>query len=313
VAHVPNPEYLCAGAEKALFGPQAPAILVPQWRPATDCEGGQEEVELPEARASLSRHDEALLFRRYNFARYHLADLMDKQARRFASSRVPEILAWYARVLENRSALTQANMALVVAMARRTRIHSVDFDELVSEGNMALLRAVDAFDFSRGFKFSTYACFAILKAFSRLATQAGTYHERFPTIAEPEMDRSDELGRRHADQRESAVEDLRRVLTFNRAGLTNVERTVVGTRFAVVGHDRVHTLREVSGLLRLSAERVRQVQNGALVKLRRALAVTFSPEMASPVKTVGAFRGLPTIIPGRLGPGVSAAAGCGIQ
>lgn len=311
VAHVPNPEYLRPGTENALFGPQAPAILVPKWRPLRDCEHGQEEVGLPEAGPTLSRHDEALLFRRYNFARYRLANLMDKQTRRFASGRVPEIMAWYGRVLENRSVLTQANMALVVAMARRTRAHSVEFDELVSEGNMALLRAVDKFDFSRGFKFSTYACFAILKAFSRLASKAGTYQERFPTACEPERDRSDELGRRHADQRELALEDLRRVLVLNRAGLTTVEQTVLGARFAVVGHDRVHTLKEVSGIVRLSGERVRQVQNGALTKLRRALTVAFSPATEISAKPIGEFDGLMTIISGRLGLGVPAAAGRG--
>jgi RNA polymerase primary sigma factor len=311
VAHVPHSEYLCPGTEETLFGPEAPAISVPQWRPPRDCEHGQEGAELPEVRPSLSRHDEALLFRRYNFARYHLANLMDKQARRFARGRVPEILAWYGRVLENRAALTEANMPLVVAMARRTRTHSVEFDELVSEGNMALLRAVDKFDFSRGFKFSTYACSAILKAFSRLASKAGTYHERFPATSEPERDRSDELGQRHVDQRELALEDLRRVLILNRAGLTNIEQTVLGARFAIVDRDRVHTLKEVSGLVRLSGERVRQVQNGALAKLRRALTVTFSPATESPAKTIGAFEGLTTFIPGRLGPGVLAAAGRG--
>ena len=49
------------------------------------------------------------------------------------------------------------------------RLGDVDFAEVVSEGNMALIRAVDKFNVERGFKFSTYACRAILKAFSRTA------------------------------------------------------------------------------------------------------------------------------------------------
>ena len=271
VDYVPHPEYLCPGTEKQLFGPEGPTIPVPQWRPSLEFQDGQDEVELPQDRPNLSRQDEALLFRRYNCARYHMANLMEKQRRRFDRGRVPQILAWYRRVLENRAALTHANMALVVAMAKRTKTNSVEFGELVSEGNMALLRAVDKFDFSRGFKFSTYACSAILKAFSRLATQAGTYHQRFPTNSEPEREPSDELERRHADQRELALEDLRRVLLRNRAGLTDVEQTVLGARFGVVGHGRVQTLHEVSGLVRLSRERVRQVQRGALTKLRLAM------------------------------------------
>jgi RNA polymerase sigma factor (sigma-70 family) len=311
VDHVPHPEYLCPAAEKQLFGPDAPTIPVPQWRPSLDFQDAQEEVELPElpqAKRQLSRQDEALLFRRYNCARYHLAGLMEKQTRRFARARVHKILAWYRRALENRSALTQANMALVVAMARRTRANTVEFGELVSEGNMALLRAVDKFDFSRGFKFSTYACSAILKAFSRVASQAGTYRQRFPVSFEPDMERSDELGRRHADQRDLAIEDIRRELTLNRANLTDVEQTVVGARFAVAGHGRAHTLGEVGEIVRLSRERVRQVQNGALVKLRQALELTRSPVTPESGKTNGAFDNLATI-PGRLGLGVLAAAG----
>jgi DNA-directed RNA polymerase specialized sigma subunit len=49
-------------------------------------------------------------------------------------------------------------------MAKRTRLGDVDFAEIVSEGNMALMRAVDKFNVDKGFKFSTYACRAILKA-----------------------------------------------------------------------------------------------------------------------------------------------------
>jgi hypothetical protein len=105
-----------------------------------------------------------------------------------------------------------------------------------------------------------------------------------------------------------ALEDLQRVLLHNRADLTDVEQTVVGARFAVVGHDRVQTLQEVGGLLKLSKERVRQVQTGALTKVRLALELAASPAMTSPGKTNGAFETPTTTIPGRLAPGVLAAA-----
>ena len=50
-----------------------------------------------------------------------------------------------------------------------------EFAEIVSEGNMALMRAVDKFSVDRGFKFSTYACRAILKAFSRTAMKSSRH------------------------------------------------------------------------------------------------------------------------------------------
>lgn len=277
VEYVPHPDYLCPDTEDELFGLDAPVVQVSRWRPSESFEDGQEESDLLPAGPNLSRQDEALLFRRYNCARFHLAGLMERQTRRFSNSRLPEILLWYRRAQENRSALTQANLALVVAMVKRTRIVSVEFGELVSEGNIALLRAMDKFDFSKGFKFSTYACCAILRAFSRLATKAGTYHQRFPATFEPGMERSDELDRRHVDQSELALENLGRVLKLNRAGLTGVEQTVLDARYAVDGQGRVQTLTEVSETVHLSRERIRQIQNGVLTKLRQALELTFSP------------------------------------
>lgn len=266
---VDHPSFVLETTEEQLFGDKAEEVPVPRWRQYPELDEEQENE--PKARTQLSRKQEALLFTRYNFARYRLMNLMAAQQKRFSGRRVHEILRWCRESLSCRAALTNANMALVVAMAKRTRINSVEFGELVSEGNMALLRAVDKFDIARGFKFSTYACRAILKAFNRLATKTGTYRQHFPTEFDPEMERSDELARRHGDQRELAIEDLQRVLVRNMAELNDVERTVVSARFAVAGHRQVRTLEEVGRLVGLSKERVRQVQNEALAKLRSAL------------------------------------------
>jgi len=264
-----HPSFELPETEDELFGEKAEDVPVPRWRQYPELDEGQEEE--PKARIHLTRKQEILLFLRYNYARYRLGKLLDAQRKRFSAKRVEGLLHWYRQSLICRAALTNANMALVVAMAKRTRINSVEFGELVSEGNMALLRAADKFDISRGFKFSTYACRAILKAFNRLATKTGTYRQHFPTEFDPEMERSDEMNRRHTDQRELAIEDLQRVLMANLAELSDVERTVVGARFAVAGNRQVRTLEEVGRLVGLSKERVRQVQNEALSKLRAAL------------------------------------------
>src|SRR4029077_4003252 len=91
-----------------------------------------------------------------------------------------EFLEWHRRFEHFREYLVRTNLALVLAMAKRTRLGDVDFAEIVSEGNMALIRAVDKFDIGRGFKFSTYACRAILKAFSRTAQKYSKHRTRFP-------------------------------------------------------------------------------------------------------------------------------------
>lgn len=269
VQYVPHPEYRLVATERRLFGPDAARIAVHQWREFPQIEDPNFHPPRPDR--PMSRGDEAELFMRYNYARYRLAGVMAQQRRRFSRRRVGEVLTWYRRVLANRAALVGANMPLVVAMVRRTRINTVDFAELISEGNMAVMRAVDKFDVTRGFKFSTYACRAIMKAFSRLTAKVSLYRQRFPNEYEPQAERSDEVDRRHQDQRELAIEDLRRVLARNVAELTPVERAVVAARYAVAGHKQAQTLKQVGALVGLSKERVRQVQIVALTKLRAAL------------------------------------------
>merc|ERR1711879_833309 len=102
---------------------------------------------------------------------------------------------WYRKSERIREQIAETNLALVLAMAKRTRMSEVDFSDLVSEGNMALLRAVDKFDVGRGFKFSTYACRAILKAFSRSGMKHTRYRQMFPADFDPKMERSDYMER----------------------------------------------------------------------------------------------------------------------
>ena len=272
VDYVPHPDYRLVRTELELFGPDCEVIRVPEWRQFPELE--EAESGPRKRRPHLSRQEEGLLFMRLNYARYRLAPLVAAQRKRFSAGRVSEMLMWYRRALDSRAVLASANMALVVAMAKRTRINAAEFGDLVSEGNMALLRAIEKFDVSRGFKFSTYGCRAILKSFHRLATKLGTYRQRFPTEYDPSMEASDEVDRRHTDQRELAIEDLQRVLIRNTAKLTAVERAVVGARFAVDGHRQAKTLEQVGKLVGLSKERVRQVQNVALQKLRATLVET---------------------------------------
>ncbi len=66
-----------------------------------------------------------------------------------------------------RAALTQANLRLVVSVARRYANRGMPLIDLIQEGNLGLLRAVEKFDWRRGFKFSTYATWWIRQAVSR--------------------------------------------------------------------------------------------------------------------------------------------------
>lgn len=269
VGYVYHPLFESAGAAEEWFGEGAEQVEVAAW---THFPEVAEDVSVrPAGRTALSVEGEARLFLQYNYARYRLAGLIAAQRRRQSAVRARRMIVWYERVTELQAKLVGANMALVLAMAKRTRIRNVEFSELVSEGNMALLRSVEKFDVSRGFKFSTYACRAILKSFHRLATNTGRYRQHFPTEFDPKLERSDYDVQRHERQRDDSVDALREILARNRAALSDVERTVLMERFAIGTGGKGRTLSEVGKLVGLTNERVRQIQNAALAKLRAVL------------------------------------------
>jgi RNA polymerase primary sigma factor len=270
--YVKNDLFKKASAERELFEEGMPiqAASTSWYHPMMD-----DDLIAQSAPSSslLTTEQEKHVFLRYNYARCRAQTAVKKFKLQPGKLVAREVALWYGRVRQNREIITQANLALVLAMAKRTRMSEVDFGELVSEGNMALLRAVEKFDIARGFKFSTYACRAILKAFSRIAMKNTRYRQAFPAEFDPTMEKSNYQETRRADVEQDAVEELQRIIGENRAQLSDVEKTVIQARFAVnQGQDAsAMTLEEVGRVIGVTKERVRQIQNKALEKLRATI------------------------------------------
>lgn len=280
--YVADPSFSERGCEGRLFGPGWRDLPQPAAPSSPICDDPTESRT-----PTLSAKQEQLLFLRFNYARYRVFRTM-QAARRKPISRpaLTRLIAWAQRANELRSLIVQINMPLVLAMAKRIRLNGVDFSELISEGNMALLRSVDKFDCSRGFKFSTYACRAILKSFSRVAMRASRYRGRFPTEFDPGLERSDYLDRIRENRRADCLEELQQILRQNLAELNDIEQIVIRERFSLDAPDadaaRPKTLEQIGLIIGVTKERVRQIQNKALAKLRETLEEEF---LAAPPET----------------------------
>jgi RNA polymerase primary sigma factor len=226
---------------------------------------------------------------------------------------------------EARKKLIVSNLRLVVKMAHPYANHSVPFQDIIEEGNLGLIAAVDRFDYARGFRFSTYGVWWIRQAMARgvanqartvripfhviqlvnrfLATETRLRHRlnRTPTMDEVTAELQEPPKRikriRHlinsiknldyessweamgalaetemADPPKDFEQRLESILEYERLNrlmgrLSSREETVLRFRYGF--HDgSPHSLADTGDQIGVSRERVRQIEKGALEKLK---------------------------------------------
>jgi len=218
----------------------------------------------------LTREQEYHLFRKFNYLKYKATKLREKlDPGRARTSEMDQIENLYEEAVKVKNQIVQANLRLVVSIAKRHVSGTEDFFGLVSDGNMSLIRAAEKFDYSRGNKFSTYASWAIMKNFARTIPDEFKHRDRFRTSQDEMFTakadvRSDELGQETAQNlRELQVE---RILSR----LDEREQKIIISRFGLNHSNEPLTLKEVGHELGVTKERVRQIEARALNKLRQA-------------------------------------------
>jgi RNA polymerase primary sigma factor len=217
----------------------------------------------------LTREQENHLFRKFNYLKYKASRLREKLNPASArTSEMNEIERLYEEAVRVKNEIVQANLRLVVSIAKRHVTGTEDFFSLVSDGNMSLIRAVEKFDFSRGNKFSTYASWAIMKNFARTIPEEYKRRDRFRTS-------QDELFIGQADQRpdslnkEAMQNTLEKQVEKILAQLDERERQIIISRFGLNHNQEPLTLKEVGEEMGVTKERVRQIESRALSKARQ--------------------------------------------
>jgi RNA polymerase primary sigma factor len=222
--------------------------------------------------------------------------------------------------------LVNANLRLVIMAAKKYNLHtSLSFEDLIQEGNMGLMRAVDTYDVSKGFRFSTYAMYWIKQSISRAMLNCGRtirvpIHmlERKSKYTKVVKELTELLGREPniaeiAEKMELKLEEVKEIETLVkdpvslstslndeddgtledlvadpnqdrpddridnelRAKAINSvletlgerEKNVIIARFGLNG-TRAKTLEEIAAEYKLTKERIRQIEQAALHKLR---------------------------------------------
>ena len=229
----------------------------------------------------LTREQEQYIFRKFNFLKCKARQLRDKlDPTRAKSSDMDEIERLYDEAVKVKNLIVRSNLRLVVSIAKRHVGANDDFFQLVSDGNMSLIRAAEKFDYSRGNKFSTYASWAIMKNFARTIPGEFKQKDRFrPTSEELFLSREDQRTDRYVLEaaQERRTEQVNRILD----SLDEREQKIIISRFGLDYNQEPQTLKEVGAELGVTKERIRQIEARALNKLRAAARTENIEELSS--------------------------------
>ncbi len=216
----------------------------------------------------LTKDEEQFYFRRMNWLKYQAAKIRKTLDRsRVTRKQMQQVEALLEEADTVNSLIITANLRLVVSIAKKFVSTELAFEDLVSEGNLALMRSVEKFNFALGNRFSTYATYAIQRHFYRLSQRSRKQWNRF--VSDDTALHALSADERDPDLCTSAQVDVLKQ-TFGRflEELEPREKQIVVARFGFDG-EAPRTFRELGSQMGVCKERIRQIQGRAMEKLRQ--------------------------------------------
>ena len=217
----------------------------------------------------LTREDEQYWFRKMNYLKFKAATLREEIGESDPTEeQLDDLEKWTREAIDVKNFLTRSNLRLVVSIAKRHIKPGANFFEMVSDGNVSLMRAVEKFDYTKGNKFSTYATWAIMKNFARSIPQEHRQLDRFRTGKEEVFQFSKE------DRANPYMDELtntrqRKVIGDILMELDNRERDILRFRYGLEEGSEPQTLEQVGNRFGVTKERIRQLEGRALKKLKK--------------------------------------------
>lgn len=277
IRYVTNPMFNRADADEVILDSPAPEGVIESQPAARETDPFTPYLPRMLDAAPLNAADERTLFVRFNYLKFR-ADALRKSLDPYepSSTVLDRIETYLRRAVTIKHQLVRSNMRLIVSVARKHqsaggRAKAANLSEMVSEGSLALMEAIETFDPARGNRFSTYLTWALMRRFAQMATTndarpadtaASAAPEDWPEAMNPDL---------------AAMEQTRKVadtLTKLLANLDERERLIITRHFGLSDtagqRTSAQSLAEVARELGVSAERARQIEHRAMKKLRAA-------------------------------------------
>jgi len=215
----------------------------------------------------LTKDQEQHVFRKMNFLKHKLQKFQETLDP--TRAKVGDLIAieeFKDQIKDCRDLLINCNQRLVYNNAKKHLGPGENIDDLVSDGNLSLMRAVEKFNYGLGNKFSTYATWAIIKNFARSIPDAKTHKQRYMTGHEELFEAKADV--RTDEQEILAAADAARA-RVNRLleHLDARTREVIRMRTGLDGSEEM-TLEQIGQHFGITKERVRQINVRGMKQLR---------------------------------------------